>query len=144
MQKGLMATATVTIGSDASKVWKSLTTPEAIKKWMFGADVESEWQIGSPIIWSGEFNGKKYKDKGEILRFEPRLALSFSHFSPLSGEPDIPENYHTVDIRLSEKERTTTVSLDQDNNANEESRAESEKNWKAVLDDLKKQVEASS
>ncbi len=144
MQKGLMATATVSIQSDARTVWKSLITPEAIKQWMFGADVKSEWQVGSPITWSGEFNGKKYEDKGEILRFEPRQALSFSHFSPLSGEPDKPENYHTVDIRLSEKEGATTVSLDQDNNANEESRAESEKNWKAMLDGLKKQMEVSA
>ena len=31
-----------------------------------GADVESDFKVGSPITFRGEFKGKTYQDKGEI------------------------------------------------------------------------------
>jgi hypothetical protein len=46
---------------------------------------------------------KAYEDKGKILRFEPRKSLQYSHFSPLSGLHDNPENYHIVTIDLARK-----------------------------------------
>ena len=131
---------------DVSKeaVWKALTTPESIKEYMFGADVKSDWKVGSPITWSGEFKGKSYEDKGEILEFDKGNKLAYSHFSPLSRMPDKPENYHTVTITLSgANQNKTNVRLEQDNNANEEAKAESEKNWNTMLDGLKKHVEES-
>ena len=144
MEKGLTATATTSIEASSNKVWNALVTPEAIKQWMFGADVRSDWKVGSRITWSGEFKGHRFEDKGEILRFEPPRNLSYSHFSPASGKPDTPENHHTVTIQLSESGTTTTVSLSQDNNPDEKTRAESEKNWNAMLEALKKYVEGSS
>jgi len=72
---------------------------------------------------------------------EPGRLLAYSHFSPLSGQPDIPKNYHTVTIELSETKGATRVSLKQDNNADEEARSHSEQNWRAMLEGLKKEVE---
>jgi uncharacterized protein YndB with AHSA1/START domain len=144
MSKDLVASATISIAADKSRVWNALVTPKAIKQYMFGADVQSDWAVGSKITWSGEFNGKNYEDKGEILQFEPTRTLSYSHFSPMSGKPDQPENYHTVTIRLSESGGTTRVSLSQDKNRDEKSQAESEKSWKAMLEGLKNYVESTS
>ncbi len=79
--------------------------------------------------------------KGVILQFKPGRTLQYSHFSPLSGVPDIPENYHTVTVELSGNGNQTHVSLSQDKNASEEERAESEKNWGMMLAGLKKLVE---
>ena len=143
MNKNLVATATISIAGHKTKVWNALVAPEAIKQYMFGADVESDWKPGSKITWSGEFQGKKYEDKGEILQFDPTQILSYSHFSPLSGKPDVPENYHTVTIQLSEEGQTTKILLSQDNNPDEKSQAESEKNWNAMLEGLKKYVEST-
>ena len=103
--KGEIATASIEIDSSADKVWHALTTPAEIKEYMFGSTVESEWKVGSPITFSGEFKGKPYEDKGEILEIEPSKRLSYSHFSPLAGKPDVPENYHTVSIDLDETRR---------------------------------------
>ena len=86
-------------------------------------------------------NGKKYEDKGVILKIDPTKTLQYSHFSPLSGKADRPENYHTVTISLTDRGNNTGVSLSQDNNPNEEARKESAKNWGAMLDGLKKYVE---
>lgn len=118
--------------------------PDAIKQWMFGVDVESDWEVGSRITWSGEFKGTTFEDKGEIIQFDPSNTLSYSHFSPMSGNPDKPENYHTVTIRLSEGAGATMVTLSQDNNPNEKTRAESVKNWNAMLRALKEYVESNS
>ena len=143
MNKNLIATAKTSIAAHKTKVWNALVSPEAIKQYMFGTDVESDWKPGGKITWSGEFKGKKYKDKGEILQFDPAQTLSYSHFSPLSGKPDKPENYHTVIIQLTEEGQTTKVSLSQDNNPDEKSQAESEKNWNAMLEGLKEYVEST-
>ena len=68
-------------------------------------------------------------------------ASQYSHFSPLSGLPDKPENYHTVTIVLARHGHQTDVTLTQDNNATDAERAESEKNWAMMLEALKKFLE---
>lgn len=144
MNKNLTARAVTSIAATKNKVWEALITPSAIKEYMFGTDVETDWNKGGKISWKGEFKGKKYTDKGEILNIEPEQTLQYSHFSPLSGKPDQPENYHTVTINLIGSGNKTEVELSQDNNADEKSREESAKNWAAMLEGLKKYVEKSS
>ena len=144
MSKNLVAKTTASIKGTKGKVWEALVTPEAIKQYMFGSDVESDWSEGSAITWKGVFNGKKYADKGVILAIEPEQTLQYSHFSPLSGQPEKPENYHTVTFNLSGSGNKTEVSLTQDNNSDEKERKESEGNWGAMLDGLKKYIEKTS
>ena len=139
-----IAKAETTINASADKVWNALTDPEIIKKYMFGADVISDWKEGSKIIWKGEWKGKTYEDKGKILRIEPKKSLQYSHFSPLSGLHDNPENYHIVTIHLEEKDKQTIVTLTQDNNASEKEKDHSENNWKMMLASLKKLLEATN
>src|SRR5688572_509040 len=100
MNQNLIAKATVNIAAARYQVWDALVTPAAIKQYMFGTNVESDWEVGSPITWKGEWQGRAYEDKGVVLQFKPERMLQYSHFSPLSGEPDIEENYHTVTIEL--------------------------------------------
>jgi hypothetical protein len=69
-------------------------------------------------------------------------VLQYSHFSPLSGLADKPENYHTVTIELSNGDAKTRVMLTQDNNATDEARADSEENWNTMLKGLKEFVES--
>src|SRR6188768_452705 len=110
-QLNLIARAGITIRSTADTVWDALTSPYLISKYMFGATVTSDWEEGSSISWKGEWKGKPYEDKGTILKFTPYDLLQYSHFSPLSGLPDKPENYHKVTIRLKETKGETKVSL---------------------------------
>jgi uncharacterized protein YndB with AHSA1/START domain len=137
----LIARSSITIAAPAEKVWNALVTPATIKQYMFGTTVASDWKVGSPITWKGEWQGKAYEDKGLIRQFQPGRALQYTHFSPLAGLPDKPENYHTVTIQLSPEGNQTRVSLTQDNNATEEARSHSEQNWAMMLDGLKKVVE---
>lgn len=144
MNMNLIARASITINAPVTKVWDALVEPEAIKQYMFGTNVVTDWRVGSPITWKGEWQGKQYEDKGVILRFEPPRVLQYSHFSPLSGLSDKPENYHTVTIELSGEGHQTSVSLSQDNNATEEARKHSEKMWGMMLTALKQFLEQTA
>lgn len=141
MDENLIARASIDIGASIEKTWKALVDPAAIKQYMFGTDMISDWRVGSPIVWKGEWRSKAYEDKGTILRLEPGRALQYTHFSPLSGLADRPENYHTVTIELSAEGDQTRVRLAQDNNPTEEARAHSQKNWEMMLGALKKFLE---
>ena len=138
---GLVARATTIIAADRDAVWTALVEPAAIKQYMFGTTVESEWSEGSSIVWKGEWQGRAYEDKGTILRLEPGRLLQYSHFSPLSGVPDQPQNYHTVTIELAPEGAATSVILTQDGSTTEEAREHSEENWSTMLDALKGYVE---
>lgn len=141
MDKKLIAEATTIIYAPVSKVWQALINPEIIREYLFDTEVITDWQVGSPIIYKGEWNGKAFEDKGEILEIEPQKLLKSTHWSPLSGAPDRPENYHTVTYILVDQGDRTQVTITQDNNSTEEEKAHSEKNWKTVLDGMKKLLE---
>jgi uncharacterized protein YndB with AHSA1/START domain len=141
MNNTFTATATTTIKAPKSKVWEVLTTPSYLKKVFFGADIITDWKVGSPIIYKGEWQGKPFEDKGIILKFEPEKSLVTTHWSPLSGVPDTPENYHKVSYELSGGDGTTKLTIIQDNNASEEEKMDSEKNWKMMLDGIKNILE---
>lgn len=141
MDTNLIARASVTFDASRKRVWDALVTPADIKQYMFGTTVVTDWSEGSPICWKGEWQGKRYEDKGVILQITPGRALQYSHFSPLVGLPDTPENYHTVTIELSGEGKQTLVSLTQDHNATEEACEHSQKNWEMMLTALKKLLE---
>lgn len=141
MRPDFIARASVVINASRDRVWKALVNPAALKEFFFGSDVRSDWKEGSPITWSGVWEGKPYQDKGVVLKAEPDYALQYTHFSPLMGQPDKPENYHTVTIELSDAGKQTRVALTQDNNATEDAQLHSAKNWSAMLAGLKKFVE---
>jgi uncharacterized protein YndB with AHSA1/START domain len=144
MDENLIAKATIVINATTDEVWNALVDPAAIKQYMFGTNVVSDWKEGSAIVWKGEWQGRSYEDKGVILKIKPGRTIRYSHFSPLSGLPDEPENYHTVTIELSSEGARTHVSLAQDNNPTEQARTQSEQNWQMMLTALKKLLERTA
>jgi len=141
MAQDLLAQVSVTIDAPRTAVWNALVDPAAIKQYMFGTTVTSNWHEGAPISWKGEWQGKSYEDRGTILAMKPNHKLQYTHFSPLAGLPDRPANYHTVTIELSDEGAGTHVVLSQDNNSTEQAREHSEKNWTMMLEGLKKLLE---
>lgn len=137
-----VATASTVVEAPKEEVWEALTDPDLISRYMFGTEVSTDWEVGSPIAWKGEWDGRSYQDKGTILELKPLRLLRYSHFSPLSGMADSPENYHIVTIEIAGDGSTTTVHLSQDNNETTEAREHSAANWQTMLDGLKDVVEA--
>ena len=140
---GHVATAQCEIDAPPEKVWQALTDPQLIKKYMFGSEVRTDWKPGSPITWQGEFEGRKYMDKGEIITVEPDRRLEITHFSPLTGQEDRPENYHRVSYELQQTDGGTSLRLTQDNSSSAEEAEHSAATWQMMLDGLKKVAEQS-
>jgi uncharacterized protein YndB with AHSA1/START domain len=138
---GYVATAETEISASPAQVWEVLTDPEQIKKFMFGADVKTDWQPGSSIVWQGVYEGKEYEDKGEILEVDPGRLLKVTHYSPLTGQPDVPENYHTLTYELEDRGTSTHLSLSQDNNASEEEAEHSRGMWEMLVSGVKEAAE---
>jgi uncharacterized protein YndB with AHSA1/START domain len=139
---GHIARAEVIVGAHPSAVWSALTDPEQVKSWMVGTTLTTDWQVGSPITWKGEMNGTPYEDKGEVLEVDERNRLSMTHYSPLMGQEDRPENYHTVTYTLTPtRDGRTTLTLEQDGNESQEQAEQFSQNWQGMLETLKESVE---
>lgn len=138
MSDKLTAKVEITINAPVSRVWNALTDPAQVKKYFFGTDVSSSWEVGSPLTFSGEWEGKTYEDKGTILKKELNKLLQYSYWSSMSGKPDLPENYANITYQLSENDSVTTLAVTQDNITNKEGPSHSQQNWSIVLGNLKK------
>jgi len=136
------AEASITVAAPREQVWKALTDPGLIKEYFLGTNVETTWRVGDPITYSGEYNGKAYEDKGTILAFEPLQVLKTTHYSPSSGLPDSPGNYHTVEYSLADADEGTSVTISQGNNKSEEEVEHSAATWRVVLQNLKEFLES--
>jgi uncharacterized protein YndB with AHSA1/START domain len=137
----VIARAQIGIAAPAARVWQALTDPAIIARYFFGTAVITDWQPGSPIVWQGEYQGRPYQDKGQILQAEPGRRLKVTHFSPMTGQPDVPENYHTITYEIDERDGTTQLSLSQDNNGDEAEAQRATQTWETMLAALKKTVE---
>ena len=61
------------------KLWHALTTPEIIKQYRFGMNVESEWKVGS--TWRMYADGS-LMDSGEILESVSQKRLGLNEWKP--------------------------------------------------------------
>ena len=135
-----------TINAPSDEVWRALTTPKTLKTYFMGSDVESDWKVGHPIRFRGEYKGKPYEDHGEICSFEPERRLAFSHFSPLAGAKDSPENYNLITVQLEPAGPKTKVTLTQAKLVGDPKPADLKQKdqfaqtWTTVLDGLNKAV----
>ena len=142
MKGNLTAKTTITIAAPPAKVWKAITTPADIKKYLMGTTVTSDWKEGSPINYEGEYNGKKYYDKGVIQKMEKNKMFQSTYWSSAGGKEDKPENYNLVTYHLADKDGKTHVTLTQDNVLSEKEKEHVTGNWKMVLKKLKEVAEA--
>ncbi len=134
------ATASTIINAPREKIWKALTVPEHVKKYFFDTNLDTDWSVGSPIYFRGEYQGKSYEDKGTVLEFTPMETLSYNYWSSFSGIEDKPELYQVLRYTLTEVPEGVKVTIDQSNIATQESADHSAENWQKVLESLKTYV----
>lgn len=141
MKNTLITETSISVNASPAQVWKALTTPGLIKKYLMGTDVSTDWKEGSPITYDGEYEGKKYHDNGIIKKIEPEKLLQSTYLSSMSGKEDKPENYNLVTYKLTKSDNKTVITLSQDNISTEKEKEHSTENWNAVLKKLKEVVE---
>jgi uncharacterized protein YndB with AHSA1/START domain len=140
MKSNLTAQVAIDFKASKARVWKALTDPADIKQYFFGTTIITEWKIGGPIRFVGEWEGKSYEDKGTVLKFEPESMLQYDYWSSMSGKEDKPENYQTITYSVTEKDGVTNVHVVQDG-VTAETREHSEQNWKMVFEGMRSLVE---
>jgi uncharacterized protein YndB with AHSA1/START domain len=138
---GHTATAQVEVSAGPDRVWAALTDPDQVAAYMGGSRVETTWEVGSPVTWSGEYDGRSFQDKGEVLVHDEPETLSVTHYSPLMGAPDEPESYHTLVYSLTPIDAGTRLELTQDGCDSEEQAEQFSQSWQGMLDGLKALVE---
>ncbi|MET1089023.1 MAG: SRPBCC domain-containing protein [Arthrobacter sp.] len=138
-----VAESSVTIEAPPGRVWDVITDPVATKEFMFGAELGTDWSVGGPITWRGSWEGREYEDKGVVLAVESGRKLVYTHFSPLAGEEDKPENYHTLTWTLQDQGGRTILTLSQDRNATAEAAEHSKAMWDGLVADVKRLAERS-
>jgi uncharacterized protein YndB with AHSA1/START domain len=140
-----LATATTDIDAAPERVWAALTEPDQIAVYMQGSRVTTTWEIGTAITWDGEHDGRAYQDKGEVLTYDEPHVLSVTHYSPMMGQPDEPESYHTLVYTLTALDDDgadrTHLELTQDGNESQEQADQFSQNWQQMIDGLKAHVE---
>jgi uncharacterized protein YndB with AHSA1/START domain len=141
MNHQLEVNKTIDIAVSPMLVWRALTDKETIKKYFFGTEAISDWQVGSSLIFRGEWEGKTYEDKGNIHVAVPGKLLVYDYWSGFSGLEDNLENYSLVSYTLDKSDEGTIVSLTQKGFSGEEAQAHAEGGWTMVLHNLKELLE---
>ena len=107
--KKLFVEKSIGINAPASKVWEALTNPDLTKEWIkqfwpdFGI-LESDWNLGSPVLWK-DSNGK-IDIQGKVIAVVPykMLRFSFKADTPLQEE---------ITYRLEEQDGHTLLTISQ-------------------------------
>ena len=138
----LTVSKSVLINAPLSKVWDALTNPEIIKEYLFGTETITDWKVGSEVIFQGEYQGHKYKDKGLVVENMTNRILSYRYWTAFSGLEDKPENYSLVTYNLSlEPEELVNLTWTQNGFANEAGYNHSETGMDAFLQSIKQIIE---
>ncbi len=141
MSRGFVVDVKVRVEAPAARVWRALTEPDLIRRYLFGTEVTCDWRPGSPVTYRGVWKGKAYEDKGRILQAEEGRRLVSTFWSSLEGRPDLPENYKTVSWELTPEGAGTLLHLTQDNAATPQEAEHSRGNWEMVMGKMKEIVE---
>lgn len=130
----------ILIHAPLEKVWEAVTKPEIVKQYFFGTNLETTWEVGTPILFKGEWEGKEYVDKGIVQSFVPEKSLSYTYKSSSDESPDVPENYQLVTYQVDPRDVGVELSISQTAETQEKA-DHSEKNWCMVLEEVKKLLE---
>jgi len=116
---GFVAIAETDISAPPARVWSALTDRTRLNSTSSGP----RWRPtgiqachkAAQLCGRASTRGAMYEDKGQIIEAEPGHRLVVSHFSPMSGRPNVPENYHTITYVLEPRCGQTHLTLTQDN-----------------------------
>lgn len=123
------------------KVWFALTDKEMIKQYFWGTEVNSDWKEGTPISYSGIWEGVAYEDKGVILKIEKNKTLKHSYWSSFWGTEYNADDVSIITYELSGNGNQTTLTVTQDGFKDLQSRDHSVGSWKGILANIKNLLE---
>jgi uncharacterized protein YndB with AHSA1/START domain len=135
--------STIVINAPAQKVWDSITKPELVKQWQYGSILLTNWEIGSDIRFTTEWEGKIFEQWGKVLEIQPARSIKYSLFAPGRGLEDKPENYFIMSYTLTAGNGQTTLEIIQEDNRPNAVQEEPQGAENPILQSLKKIAEAN-
>jgi uncharacterized protein YndB with AHSA1/START domain len=141
MTAELAVEKSIEISASANDVWRALTEPDKIARWMGGARVESQWEPGGDITFTGKLNRKAYRDRGTVLAIEREKLLKYSYWTGMSRLPDVPENRTVITLRLDGSAGKTHLTVRHDRLTSEAAYKHSNYFWGFALADIKNLLE---
>lgn len=87
------------IHTTPEELWRALTEPAfTVRYW--GAELKSDWKVGSPVLWREEQFWGEFRDLGQVvLESEPHRKLSYSWHN---YQPEFKEMFGWTDERFAE------------------------------------------
>lgn len=108
-------TKQVAIEAPPATVWRVLTDPDWIARWMSEEDLQiiANWRVGGPITFRGILHGHPFENRGTITAFEPPTLFEYRYWSTLSAEvlAELPDNQSTVRFSLRQWGERTLLEL---------------------------------
>lgn len=105
----------VAIEAAASAVWRLLTDPELIPRWMWEEDLQviADWHTGGRFVIRGKLHGVRFENRGTITAFEPERLFEYNYWSTLSRArlAELPANTTTVRFALASRGAVTDLTL---------------------------------
>jgi uncharacterized protein YndB with AHSA1/START domain len=142
---------TIFIKAAPGQVWDTITNPDKIAKYMFGARTDTDWKPGSNVDYYIQSEDKTtVVVAGKVLKAEPPYYLEHTLFPASSSwaMEDIPENYLTAIYKVEPKgdgSELTVIQHDFEKVARGEKRYNDAQNgWKIVLHKMKEVAESGS
>jgi uncharacterized protein YndB with AHSA1/START domain len=142
MDKTLKLAEAININATAAEVWNALTNKELIKEYFCGTETNTDWKEGSPISFTGTWEGKTYEDKGTVLKVEKEKLLQHDYWSSFWGNDVGAYERSVITYEISGNRNTeTTLTVKQEGFKDASSPDHSISNWQGILKNIKKLLE---
>lgn len=120
------------------KVWKTLTSRDGMKAYKMGPEVDAGWRVGGQIRMHGEYEGKRFEDRGEVRSFEPERRLAYTQVSAAA-----PDQSHLVTFELNPRDDGTEITVTQaaqgaEHPEHARNKVMYERTWARMLENLEK------
>lgn len=134
----------IEISAPLRKVWQTLTVPSEVKRWQYGSDIETSWQIGSSIRFKTVWQETVFEQWGTVLEFRPLESIQYSLFAPRPGLEDKPENYFTMSYFLTERGKIIMLEIVQEDGRPGAIQEPAQGEEDPILSELKKVAESQT
>lgn len=99
------------IRTTPEKLWQALTEPTFIRRYFEGGGPESDWRVGSPVLWKMDAKGPTFDWDQRVLESKPGQRLSYTWHN---YQPEMAEMFGWSDEKLAElrKEKRSKVTFE--------------------------------
>lgn len=136
----------IKIKASADEVWDLLINPKKTPDYMYTCAIETNFEIGSDVLWRGIHDQVVYVS-GKLIALEKPCKLVYTVIDPNADYAQTPNNHLLVTYELSSQDGSTLLKVTQsgyEDVAEGEARfteSEAAGGWKGVLEKIKEMAE---